>query len=153
MIYSVDASSLIETYEKKYPPAVFPSVWERIESLVADGRIKVSEVIVDELGSRSDGVHEWVERHPEMVVPMDEAQQLAVREILDRFPTLIEPMRNKSGGDPFVIALAKVHSGVVVTEESPMKRRDRPNVPATCREFQIACDSFLGFLKREKWLF
>ena len=45
----------------------------------------------------------------------------------------------RSGGDPFVIALAMVKSGTVVTEEKPTGNIAKPRIPDVCDALGVHC--------------
>ena len=45
----------------------------------------------------------------------------------------------RSGGDPFVIALAMVKSGTVVTEEKPAGNIAKPRIPDVCDALGVHC--------------
>ncbi len=45
IVYSLDASSLIETHHT-YPRTNFPSLWDKLEELVRNDRLKIAELVV-----------------------------------------------------------------------------------------------------------
>ena len=53
--------------------------------------------------------------------------------------------------DPFVIALAKVNDGCVVTQEKVVANAAR--IPNVCEHFGIACMNLAEFMAFEKWKF
>jgi hypothetical protein len=57
-----------------------------------------------------------------------------VIEILRDHKKLVDTRKNRSGADPFVIALAKVEGCNVITGEKPTNRLERPHIPDVCRE-------------------
>lgn len=46
-VYSFDASSLIEAYHT-YPFDRFPTLWEKLEALIKDDRLKMFELVFDD---------------------------------------------------------------------------------------------------------
>ncbi|MGP4992713.1 DUF4411 family protein [Glutamicibacter ardleyensis] len=43
MTYSLDTSALIDGIERFYPRRNFPKLWERVDMLISEGRIHISE--------------------------------------------------------------------------------------------------------------
>jgi transcriptional regulator with XRE-family HTH domain len=50
--------------------------------------------------------------------------------------------------DPFIIAAAKVHNGMVVTQEN--YKPDAARIPTVCEVLKVRCINLEQFLKREK---
>jgi len=48
-LYSIDNSALIHGWVRAYPPRTFPTVWERLDELVANGLLKASVEVRNEL--------------------------------------------------------------------------------------------------------
>jgi hypothetical protein len=74
-----------------------------------------------------------------------------------RFPGLRDARAEYEEADAYVIALAKLSHGIVVTQETPAAEKNRPRrthfIPDVCRELGIPCISLLGLMRREKWAF
>lgn len=64
MDYSIDTSALLDGWRRHYPPDVFPSIWRRLNALIAQGRLAASEEILIELGKKDDEVYEWANSFP-----------------------------------------------------------------------------------------
>ncbi|WP_323743095.1 DUF4411 family protein [Curtobacterium sp. VKM Ac-2887] len=60
-VYSVDTSALIDGMERFYPRRNFPALWERIDLLIDDGRMHISEEAWSEATSVDAPVREWCE--------------------------------------------------------------------------------------------
>ena len=58
IVYSLDASSLIEAHHT-YPRKYFPSLWDELEVLVRNDRLKMSELVFDEV--KDEEIKEWYE--------------------------------------------------------------------------------------------
>ncbi len=121
LTYCIDTSSLIEAWVRHYPQDVFPAVWLKLEELIAEGRFCAPEEVRTEIERKEDGLAKWTKRHKSLFVPLDQAQIAAVQQVLRTFPLLVDSSKNRSGGDPFVIALAKLKSYTVVTQEFASK--------------------------------
>lgn len=108
----------------------------------ADGRVNEERLIspievFNETKKRSDELHGWLKGHKAMFRDLDEAVQLAAIEVLNKFPRLVGEKRLRTSADPFVIALARVHSVKVVTDEKPIGNPSKPNIPDVCAGFDI----------------
>ena len=58
IVYSLDASSLIEAHHI-YPRENFPSLWDELKVLVRNDRLKMSELVLDEV--KDEEIKEWYE--------------------------------------------------------------------------------------------
>jgi hypothetical protein len=55
--YSIDTSAILEAWRRRYPPDVFPAVWQRLEQMIERGDLGASEEVLLELEKRDDEVH------------------------------------------------------------------------------------------------
>lgn len=111
----------------------------------------MSEEVVLELERKDDEVFEWAKGRPHAVIQTDEMIQQVVRQILQAHPRLVDTRRNRSGADPFVIAVANLQGRTVVSNEAPTTKIDRPNIPDVCGALGIGCVDVLGLIRRENW--
>lgn len=151
--YVFDSSAIIDAGERYYPIDVFESFWTRMDGLILTGDIIAPEFLIDELAKKDDSWRDWVyERRDQIIVPMDADILNAVSEVMTSFPGLVDVNKNRSGGDPFFIALAKVTGATLVTGEksgSPSK----PRIPDVCTAMRIPHTNILGFIRAEAWKF
>jgi hypothetical protein len=148
----MDTSSLIEGWERRYPPDAFPGLWRKLEALVASQRLVSPEEVREELKKKTDGVWAWAKTQDGLFVPVDEEQQVALLKILETYPRLVDSKKNRSGCDPWVIALAQVRRLTVVTEEKVHGIKN-PHIPDVCAALNIPFVSLVELIKREKWTF
>lgn len=153
MRYSVDASILIEGWRRQFPPDVVPGLWDGLDELIKSGDLRATEEVLYELDRKDDEVYEWVKARQELFIPIDETIQVVVSKILAVHPTLIDSRKNRSSADPFVIALAHQHSCIVLTEEIPTGKPQRPHIPDVCFAYGIQFDNLLGLIRKEGWVF
>jgi hypothetical protein len=151
--YSVDASILIEGWRRQFPPDVVPGLWDGLDELIKSGDLRATEEVLYELDRKDDEVYEWVKARQELFIPIDETIQVVVSKILAVHPTLIDSRKNRSSADPFVIALAHQHSCIVLTEEIPTGKPQRPHIPDVCFAYGIQFDNLLGLIRKEGWVF
>ena len=156
VVYSFDTSSLIKASAVLYPMENFPSLWDKIEELIRNDRLKMSEPAFDE-AMRGAVLRNWCDGkglQSFLESKVSGSDQNAVRTILSRYPGLVNVRRGTSGADPWVIALARQYQqGVVVTEEKFAGNLEHPRIPDVCRDLGIECVSIAGLVRREKWVF
>lgn len=153
MKYSVDTSAIIEGWIRDFPPDVAPHAWMEIEEAIDDGVLLASEEVLIELERKHDKVHEWACQHKRMFVPTDEKIQEAVKSILRNHKKLIDTRTNRSGADPFVIALALVKRLSVVTAENLSGSLGRPKIPDVCEALDIRWLNMVELFREQEWHF
>lgn len=146
--YSIDTSALIEM-RRRYPIDVFPRVWELVENLISGGIIIATDEVKEEIEKQEDGLTEWTKNQNGLFVPIDESIQIEVTNILSGHSNLVDTKRNKSGADPFVIALAKLNNCSVVSEEQPSRSPQASKIPDVCHFHDVECIKLLEMLRRE----
>lgn len=153
MKYSVDTSAIIEGWVRDFPPDLAPHAWMKIEESIDGGVLVASEEVLIELEKKHDKVYEWACKRKHMFVPIDEKIQEAVRSILRDYNRLVDTRRNRSGADPFVIALAMVKRLSVVTAENPTGRPERPKIPDVCDALGIPWLNMIALFREQGWQF
>lgn len=136
MKYSLDTSAILDGWNRHYPPQVFPTIWKKLEGLASEGVLVATEEVLRELEKQDDEVYQWVRAQSNMVVPLDEAIQLEVGFILNTYPRLVNTQKGRSQADPFVIGLARLVNGVVVSGEGRRNLKN-PKVPDVCDDMGI----------------
>lgn len=153
--YSIDTSSILEGWRRHYPPDIFPGLWVRLDHLIESDELVATDEVLRELARRDDEIHTWAKQRSRMFLPIDEEIQIATAEILALFPKLVDDRPTRSGADPFVIAVAKVHNLIVVSEEQrrPNTTPERPNIPYVCDRLGIPCIRLVDLMRAERWSF
>jgi hypothetical protein len=147
---SFDSSSLI-LLKNNYPEDVFPSVWKLMDDALDKGEAFVLEEVIAELAAGTDQLDQRIKKHAACIVKTDAAIETHVKAITKSHPNLIDIRRQKSLGDPYVIAVALLKGGGVVTEES-----DKPNkvkIPHVCIQYGRPYSKLLGYMRSQKWAF
>lgn len=153
MKYSIDTSALIEGWYRRFPPDIVPGFWDNLDELIQNGNLKATEEVLVELEKKHDVIHNWVKERENLFILIDEEIQFVVREILSNHKTLIDSRRNRSSADPFVIALAKINSSIVITEELPTQSDNRPHIPDVCDALNIEYINLIDLSTIENWKF
>lgn len=85
------------------------------------------------------------------MVDIDTQIQQRVTAILAVHPRLIDTRKNRSSGDPFVIALAQSRGFSVVTGEKASGIIAKPNIPDVCEALKIPWMNVLSMFRSEGW--
>jgi hypothetical protein len=64
---------------------------------------------------------------------------------------LVDTKKGRSGGDPFVIAVAITKELTVITAENKTGKIDVPRIPDVCQKLGIRCIGILDFFRELKW--
>jgi Domain of unknown function (DUF4411) len=153
VVYCIDTSALIAAWQERYPIENFPPFWNRVDGLIAAGRLTAPVEVLRETGRRSDELHAWLNARKEMFRELEAAIQIEAANVLARFPRLVGERRLRTSADPFVIALARVAQMQIVTEEKPQGTLPRPNIPDVCTALGMRpCMGLLELIRAERWV-
>jgi hypothetical protein len=122
-----------------------------MDAAALGGTILAVDEVFREIEKKDDAAFQWLKGRRAMVVALDTEIQQRVASILSVHPRLIDTRRNRSSGDPFVIALAQARGGSVVTGERPSGVIAKPNIPDVCAVLKIPCMNVLTMFRNEGW--
>ena len=151
MVFCFDTSAILDAWVRHYPPDVFPSIWARMDQAAISGQIFVIDEVAAELKRKDDEIYKWVVARQSMIVSIDEDVQTKLAQLMKSFPRLVDTKKNRSGCDPWVIALAQARSFAVVTAEKPSGSLVKPKIPDVCNELAIPCLEVVQFFREQKW--
>ena len=151
--YSIDTSAILHAWIRAYPPDVFVGVWELIDELIDQGVLIATEEVRVELERKHDAPYHWARLRDDMFVPVDRRIQEAVHRLLGSYKRLVDTRKNRSGADPFVIALAQIEGCTVVTNEAPTGKLEKPNIPDVCAALGLRCISILEMIVEQGRVF
>lgn len=155
MIYVFDTSSFLEM--NSYYPDVFPGFWQQLNQAAGKGTISSTKEVLRELDQQeADHISTWAKANPTVfsTPTQDETKFVAQIFAVPHFQQIIGTKARLVGtpvADPFVIALAGVKKGTVVTQE-----RLKPNaakIPNVCGHFGIPHLTLEGFMRAAGWTF
>ncbi len=154
-LYIVDTNVFMDWQFRHYPTDIFPSILSRIDSLIAEQRFCAPELVDEELRKvGTPELAEWSDAHSAIWVPNADALATAL-EIQSRFPGMLDPKAEYDEADAYIIALAHVKDGIVVTQETPAAEKRKPArpmyIPDVCRELGVHCITLQGLMRREGW--
>lgn len=122
-----------------------------MEQAAQAGQIWIMDEVVTELKRKDDGVYQWVKGRDTIIVPIDEDIQKHLVGVMKLYPRLVDTKRNRSGCDPWVIALAKARSLSVVTAEKASGSLIKPKIPDVCKDMGIPCVEVIEFYRKQGW--
>ena len=155
MLYSIDTSGFLDGWKRRYPPDVFPVIWDNLTDLIENGSLIATDEVLNELKAGDDDIYTWASAREKMFLPLDADIQQAVIKVLTRHSSWVPPDRSRNMADPFVIAVAMVKGCTVVSAEtlstSPLPERVR--IPNVCNTFGIRHIEFLDLMREQGWKF
>ena len=122
-----------------------------MDSSARSGEIFVIEEVVRELERKDDEVLKWVKEHHSMVVPVDTTVLSHLATLMAKHGSLVDPRRNKSVCDPWVIALAMARGLTVVTAEKTSGNLKKPKIPDVCKDLHVPCLEVVEFFRMQGW--
>lgn len=153
LLYSFDTSVMINGRRDLLPPDLFPTLWTKIEGMIAAGAIRAVDVVRDELGRKDDATTKWATNQADLFLPLDEDIQVATREVLAEHRKLVGKGGQRNLADSFVIGLARARGGIVVTQETRTNNLERPRIPDVCEAMGVRCVDLVGFIRDQGWTF
>lgn len=155
VVYSFDTSALIDGIERFYPIDNFPALWEKIDELIDEGRLLVSEEAWQESVSADAALKDWCTdisaNRSRCVYPTDAAVAAVAGAIVHAYPNWVKQGK-KNNADPFVIAVGEVTSGMVISGETnggPSK----PKIPYVCGQRNVPHGRVVDVVVQENWRF
>lgn len=156
MTYVFDNSPLSALF-RNYYRARFPTLWERFDVLIDDGRLVSTREALREIEEGPlENLRAWSHDHREVFTTptADEGAFVAQIYEIPHFRQNIEQQKILRGGknaDPFVIAKAAAVEGSVVTME--LLKQNGVKIPNICQHFGITCLTLEEFMEEENWQF
>ncbi len=154
-IYSLDTSGLFDGLERFYPQSHFPALWERVDELISDGRLLMSEEAWSEATKKDEIARQWCEEisasRIQCVRKTNATIGAIAGSILADFPYWAR-LGHDNEADPFVIAVAEVHQAMVITGEK-QGGPGKPKIPYVCERRNVKHGRFVDLIKNEGWIF
>jgi rRNA-processing protein FCF1 len=142
-------SNVFINLQRNQPMDVYVSLWEKIDTMFDEGIIFSSYEVYEEISIGDDALVEWAKSKKDLFVLSSNELQQGVRDILKAYPQLILSGKRMNSADPFLIALAKKESCIVVTEERLSNNMIAPKIPDVCAKYSIESMNFINFLRNE----
>lgn len=157
-MYSLDTSSLMDWQARYYPLDLFPSLEQRVEQLIDAGECRAVWLVLEELNAvGTPDLRSWAAKHKKLFVGLTPEVQIEAASIQASYPELMDPKGLHDSADAYVIALAKLGKGIVVSQETSVNEKHRSKqsyyVPDVCRSLGVSCINLQGLMRREGWVF
>lgn len=151
MPFCFDTSAILDAWVRHYPPDVFPTIWERMDQAARAGQIFVIDEVMTELKRKDDGIYKWIEDRESMIVSIETDVQSCLVEIMANYPRLVDTKKNRSGCDPWVIALAQARGLSVVSAEKASGSLVKPKIPDVCKDLAVPYVEVVDFFRKQGW--
>ncbi len=151
--FCIDTSSLVQAWTRAYPIDLFPTFWDKMDDLVDKGRIIAPDEVLRETGRRDDGLYKWLKERDGLIWKIDDELQASVSQVMADFPFMVKNRTGKNAADPWVVALARITSATVVTEENEDNSTTNPKIPLVCKHYKVRFIRLLELIRREGWQF
>src|SRR4051812_1067981 len=116
-LYVFDTSAFIAGWIEQYPPDNFPGFWKKMHDLADARRLIAPEDVHLELKKGEEGCFDWLKERPHVLHQLTEEVQKSSAAVLARYQKLTALGGKRGKADPFVVGLALVQQGTVVTKE------------------------------------
>lgn len=126
-------------------------MWRALEAMIAAGQLCASEDVLHELERQDDELVTWAKAQVGLFVPMDGAIEAAVKRVV-QIPNVVKGLSTDNWADPFVVAVAIVRQGTVVSRERPGSPQ-RPKIPYLCGQLGVPHVSLEDFVDGQGWQF
>lgn len=156
-MYVFDTNSL-STILMYYYPTQFPSFWQKLDDAIKRKLVISVRECKGELSGKfnNDTIDRLLQQNGDFFATPATEEFAFIASIygIPHFQQNLDRKKLLAGGpfaDPFVIAQASVHHGIVVTEERLKENAAR--IPNICQHFHIECVTLEGFMCAEDWVF
>lgn len=141
-----------------YPLDVFVTLNTRIEQLAKSNDFRAVELVKEEINAiGTPDLKTWAGSHKTLFVPLTPNVQLEAAAIEAKYPDLLDVKSPYQSADAYVIAFAKLQSGIVISQETSAHEKRNPKknhyIPDVCRDLGVPCINLLGLMRKEKWKF
>lgn len=110
-----------------YPLDLFVTLNTNVEALIASGDFKAVELVNEELDAiGTPDLKAWAKSHAGLFVPLTPDIQVEAAAIEAKYPDLMDPKGIHQSADAYVIALAKLNNGIVVSQETSVHEKKSP---------------------------
>ncbi len=154
-MYLLDANTYIQAKNLHYQMSFCPAYWSWLDQQYALSSLVSISTVYDELADGDDELSEWVKDRQAHFLPVsDDATQEKFAEIAQfvddmpvKKPEFVAEFLAKA--DPWLIAVAAVNGGTVVTHETPVPDNStKVKIPNVCEAFDVPYITTFQLLNR-----
>ena len=144
--YCLDTNIFIEPWNKFYSQKFTKGYWEILADLAQQGILFSTIEVKREIEKIDDDLLKWIKDKKFFKNPNEDIQR-RMREILKKYPHLIDPLKGRSIADPWVIAHAQLENAVVVTLEQKARKASQVKIPDVCLKERIECIDIYNLIR------
>ncbi len=96
--YVLDTNVFINM-QRHHPYDVFGSLWIKMADIIDGGIVISCDEVLDELSIGNDSLLQWAKQRKDAFISSGPDIQRMVREILQKYPTLVTGSRKSNGAD------------------------------------------------------
>ncbi len=150
--YCLDANVLIQAWQKYYSPKFCLDYWKLLNELGRNKMIFLPQIVFVEITHTEDDLAEWLKRSEIQKHKIDESVTQCLKRIYDKNPVhkyLVDNTKQRSLGDPWVIAHALKENACVVTKEEKVTaiNTKRIKIPNVCDNMGVRWINDFQFIK------
>ncbi len=152
-MYIFDSSSF-GALANYYPP-VMPTVWSIVNTLSDNGSLRSVREVYRELQeyTHDKRLIDWLGKHKYIFLAPNTEELNFLKTMFEReqYRNLVRSEKISKGkpvSDPFLIAAARVHNAIIVTEEK-LKTGAAARIPNVCQDFKVKCICLEEFMLAE----
>lgn len=128
------------------------NLWDQFGLLIDIGMVKTVRQVWDELERRFPDIHDRLKPRRKTFLIPDGTTYSAdvvseVRAIRGLHPGLYDPLGAGNPADPFLVAVGRIESAIVVTDERQMGKRHKQKIPFVCAQRNVGWMDRLGFFQ------
>ena len=153
--FLIDSSSFITPFNTYYSLEYVPGFWQALIRENDKGRVFTIDAVKQEVLKREDELKKWFSGLSERFVLDTDGEVFTVYSSIIQWVNQHDVFAKhykesfSNGADGLLVAYAKVHGNVVVTEESAKDdpKMKRVKIPNVCRQFGVSCINIVEMLK------
>ena len=145
--FSLDTSSLVNSWNRIYQIDMIPSIWEHVEAVLAKGTAVVTIQVYEEIEKKDDALFGWCKERKELFTSIDDTHIDRLSGLMDRHPRIAAAGSGRNYADPWVVSLAQCFNPpfCVVTEEGSSRNANNPKIPYICDQEGLRSCTFNEF--------
>ena len=159
-MHTYDASSFLHAWDN-YPIEHFPPLWDWIGDKVSEGLFTVPAVAFEEVNHKSPECGDWLKDQGIVRIQLTNGiiqQAMTIKQLLEIEEDSYHP-KGVDENDLFIIATAKMHDCVLVSDEGVQFRIPyilaKCKIPAVCvmPEVNVTCVPFIDVIRQSHVVF
>lgn len=151
--FSLDTSSLVNSWNRLYQIDMIPSIWDHVEGVLSAGRAVATIQVYEEIEKKDDALFDWCKERRALFIAIDDSHIEHLKGLMERHPRIAATGAGRNFADPWVVSLALRFDPpcCVVTEEGNSRNANNPKIPYICAQEGLRSCTFNVFLRETGW--